>query len=222
MLKIAEEWINQYRWKEALWIHSGDSRQPHALLTSGNHSNGYFNSRPVIADVPMLRDAVSDLFEVFISQGGEVSDVEMVVGPQTGATKMAKLSGQLVSSLTRRRCLFASPAKCQESGRKFMVFTGEECPLVSNRFALLCDDVLTTGSSVKVTVSAIEEAGGFVLPYILVLVNRSGLSEVDGMKIVALIDYPMPVWTPEECPLCKVGSEAIRPKDNWERLNEFG
>jgi hypothetical protein len=50
-------------------------------------------------------------------------------------------------------------------------------------------------------------------------VNRSGLTEVNGMKIVALIDHPMPMWAPEECPLCPQGSEAIRAKgENWARL----
>lgn len=222
MLKSADQWIDQYRLKEALWIHNGDPRQPHALLTSGNHSSGFFNSRPVIGDILMLRDAVSDLFEVFISQGGEVSDVQMVVGPQTGATEMAHLSAQLIHSLTRRHCMSASPAKRQGNGWKFMAFNDAESSLVSNKSVLLCEDVLTTGSSVKMTVSAIKDSGGVVLPYILVLVNRSGFSEVDGRKIVALIDHPMPIWTPEQCPLCKVGSDAVRPKDNWKYLNQSG
>jgi len=28
----------------ALWIHDGNPQRPHALLTSGNHSNGFFNA----------------------------------------------------------------------------------------------------------------------------------------------------------------------------------
>ena len=59
-----------------------------------------------------------------------------------------------------------------------------------------------------------------MFPFVAVLVNRSGLTEVGGKKIVALIDRPMPMWTPDECPLCKAGSEAIRAKgsENWARL----
>ena len=34
----------------------------------------------------------------------------------------------------------------------------------------------------------------------------------------AVIDKAMPMWVPEECPLCQAGSEAIRPKGNWDRL----
>ena len=100
-----------------------------------------------------------------------------------------------------------------------MVFNEEELRLLPKKSILLCEDVLTTGGSVDLVAKAITSAHGTVLPFILVLVNRSGLTEASGNKIVALIDQPMPMWTPEECPLCKEGSEAIRPKDNWALLN---
>ena len=79
--------------------------------------------------------------------------------------------------------------------------------------------MLTTGGSVDRAATAVTNAGGIVLPFLLVLVNRSSLTEASGKKIVALIDRSMPMWTPDECPLCKDGSEAVRPKDNWARLN---
>ena len=87
---------------------------------------------------------------------------------------------------------------------------------------VLCEDVLTTGGSVDLASTAVTNAGGTTLPFILVLVNRSGLKEVSGKKIIALIDRPMPTWAPDECPLCKEGSEAIRPKGppEWARLND--
>ena len=86
---------------------------------------------------------------------------------------------------------------------------------------LAVDDVYTTGGSVGLMTKAVVDAGGDMLPLIVVLVNRSGKTEVDGVKIISLVNRPMPIWEPEECPLCKVGSEAIRPKskENWARLN---
>ena len=100
-----------------------------------------------------------------------------------------------------------------------MIFSDEEHAQLPNKRVLLCEDVLTIGGSVELTAEATMAAGARVLQYLLVLVNRSGLAEVGGKKIVALINRPMPMWMPEECPLCKAGSEAIRPKDNWTRLN---
>jgi orotate phosphoribosyltransferase len=92
---------------------------------------------------------------------------------------------------------------------------------LSGEKILLCDEVITTGESIRLAIKAVEKENAVVLPRIVALVNRSGLDEIDGRKIVALITYPMPQWHSDECPLCKVGSEAISPKvgNNWKRLN---
>ena len=86
---------------------------------------------------------------------------------------------------------------------------------------LVVEDVITTSKSVKAAFAAVMAAYGYIAPVVGALVNRSGLKMVDDKGIIALIDHPMPMWTPEECPLCKKGSEAIRPKgiENWTRLN---
>lgn len=100
-----------------------------------------------------------------------------------------------------------------------MIFSDEERALLANQSIALCEDALTTGRTVRRTADAVIGAGGIVLPFVLVLLNRSGLTEVNGRKIIALINRPMPTWTRKECPLCKQRSKAIRPKDNWELLN---
>ncbi len=219
MPRNADGWISQYQQKGALWIHDGNPKRPHALLTSGKHSNGFFNSRLVIPDEVLLRDAAFDLLELFSQQGGDVSKVQGVVGPQTGATKLAELVSDQITVFTRGECFWASPAKNESEGQKSMVFSDEDFGLLHGQSVLLCEDVLTTGGSVDRAATAVTNAGGIVLPFLLVLVNRSSLTEASGKKIVALIDRSMPMWTPDECPLCKDGSEAVRPKDNWARLN---
>ena len=219
MIESTDGWISQYQQKDALWIHDGNKLRPHALLTSGKHSNGFFNSRLVIPDEVLLRDAASDLLELFAQQGGDVSEVQGVVGPQTGATRLAELISDQVMAFNRGECFWASPAKNEQDGAKSMVFSDEDLGILPGQTVLLCEDVLTTGGSVDLTATAVTNAGGIVLPFLLVLVNRSGLTEAGGKKIVALIDRPMPMWTPEECPLCKEGSKVIRPKDNWAALN---
>ena len=221
MLRTADEWITGYKKKDALWIHDGNPKRPHALLASGMHSNGFFNSRLIIPHEILLHDAAHDLLELFIRQSGNIAQVHGVVGPQTGATKLAEFMSSKIRSLTNGHCFWASPAKESrgEGDEKVMGFNEEELRLLPKKSILLCEDVLTTGGSVDLVAKAITSAHGTVLPFILVLVNRSGLTEASGNKIVALIDQPMPMWTPEECPLCKEGSEAIRPKDNWALLN---
>lgn len=234
MPKIAyltpEYWINIYKAKDALWIHDGNPKRPHAFLTSGKHSNGFFNSRLVIPDEMRLHFAAVRLLEMFTEQGGEILKIQGVVGPQTGATKLAELLKEEIflqvvfgfpDGSPIEECFWSSPAKCENDGKKSMIFNERDLDLLPGKSILLCEDVLTTGGSVILAATAVFDAAGIVLPYVLTLVNRSGLKEIDGLKIIALIDYEMPMWEPDGCPLCEQGSEAIRPKgeENWARLN---
>jgi orotate phosphoribosyltransferase len=219
MIRTKEEWVREYEKKNALFIHDENPRRPHPLLTSGNHSNGFFNSRLVIPDEVLLRQAASDLLFKFVLIGGDISEVHGVVGPQTGATKLAEFLSDEIRHRNGGGCFHASPAKQEEDGKKSMVFSKEELDLLPGCNILLCEDVLTTGGSVDLAADAIASASGITLPFLLVLVNRSGLTHVNGKMILALIDQSMPTWSPEECPLCKEGSEAIRAKgENWFRL----
>jgi orotate phosphoribosyltransferase len=219
MFRTQSGWISQYKQKNALWIHDGKPARPHALLTSGKHSGGFFNSRLVIPDEELLHEAASDLVQLFMQCGGDITTIDGVVGPQTGATKLAELMSEKVGLITGRPCFWTSPAKSEQEGMKSMVFSDEDLTILPNKKVLLCEDVLTTGGSIALAATAAINAGCTVLPFILVLVNRSGLRETEGKEIVGLIDRSMPMWAPEECPLCAGGSEPIRPKDNWTVLN---
>jgi orotate phosphoribosyltransferase len=227
MNKSQTNWIECYEQKGALWLHGSNFKQPHALLTSGKHASGFFNSEIVMEDARLLDEACDDLCDLFLLMAGlEVHRVTRVVGPAMGAITLAH---SLASCLTSMRNVKSAPClraytekKVEEKdGQKITRMVFDRTKIQPGEKILLCEDVLTTGGSVELTTKAVEEAGGHVEPFVLVLVNRSGLNEVGGKLIVALIDRRMPMWTPEECPLCKQGSEAIRPKgaENWARLN---
>ncbi len=224
-----DHWIRLYKECGALWIHDGNPKRPHALLTSGKHSSGFFNSG-LVTEVPSLLNAACDrLVVMFEETMGGVNDVimkgdyirliERVVGPAMGAITIAHCIATSINKLYDGSCRCAFTEKDDKGGDKRMIL--KRTALRHGETVLAVEDVLTTGGSVELTVNAVSEAGGETLPYILVLVNRSGLKEVGGKQIVALIDKPMPMWTPEECPLCKEGSQAIRPKgvENWAALN---
>lgn len=222
MNRTQDEWIECYEEKGALWLHDGNIKRPHALLTSGKHGDGFFNSELVMEDAWFLDEAVNDLSELLMEARLRLDDVRRVVGPAMGAITLAH---SLASFLTWLRgsdataCLRAYTEKEGEGDSLKMVF--RRTTIHKGEKVLLCEDVLTTGGSTDLSARAVEESGGIVVPFVAVLVNRSGLSEVGGKKIIALIDRPMPMWIPEECPLCQKGSEAIRPKgvENWARLN---
>lgn len=222
MTRTSDEWYKVYQELDAIWMHDGDPRRPHALLRSQKHSSGFFNSRLVICHEPLMRDAASDLLELVTeNKAFDISEVQVVVGPQTGATKLAEYLSDQITAFNRDECSHASPAKATDGEVEIMVFTDEEKELICGRRVLLCEDVVTTLGSVERAERAVLDAGGTILPYVLVLVNRSGVKEIHGKKIVALIDRDMPTWTADECPLCNDWhSEAIPPKgENWALLN---
>lgn len=216
MRRTSQEWIRAYEDQHALWIHDGNPKRPHARLRSEKHSSGFFYSGLVVDDEPLLYDAASDLVDLYVAAGGSTDTIDRVVGPKTGATKLAEAIANEIGRRRSRPCAWASPAKQGEGAGWTMVFDDPDHQVLSGEVVLSVEDVITTGTSVDLAANVSVQAGGDVVRFILVLVNRSGLKEVNGRKIVALIDREMPTWEPAECPLCHQGSEAIYAKgDNW-------
>lgn len=102
---------------------------------------------------------------------------------------------------------------------------GEDKTMILKRFSfpggtkiLVFEDVMTTGSTTLKSIAALEEAGANVLPFVGVILNRSGETHLDNRLIIPLMNVPMHNWDPAECPLCKQGSKPLRPKANWDKL----
>jgi len=72
--------------------------------------------------------------------------------------------------------------------RGFTLPAGERC--------LVVEDVMTTGGSIREVITCAEALGGTAhFP-----VKRAALATVKATT-----------WKPEECPLCRAGSQAIKP-----------
>jgi orotate phosphoribosyltransferase len=228
MIRTENSWLSLYQERGALWLHNGNPNRPHVLLTSGKHSSGFFNSESVMEDPLLLDEAARDLVQLVGERGTGIGTIDRVVGPAMGAITLANDLARHISmarrghGVPRTVCLRAYAEKDEGEGTDAKTMVLKRTTVKPREKILLCEDVLTTGGSVDLTASAVEAAGGTVLPFVAILVNRSGLKEVNGRKIIALIDRPMPMWSAEECPLCRQGSEAIRrPKgaESWSRLN---
>lgn len=217
--RTEENWIRVYQDKCALWIHDGNPKRPHALLSSGKHSTGFFNSRLVVSDGQLLREAASDLVDS-IETGINIGKIDRVVGPETGATKLAEFISDEIGGRRNYPCTWASPAEVEYGRNKSMIFSDPKRTVLSGETVLLCDDVLTTGGNVELATTAVINAGGIVLTLVVAIVNRSDLKYINGKETAALIVRPMPAWFPEECLLCPQGSKPLLPKsENWALLN---
>lgn len=217
--RTEDEWKAVYRARKGYWEHSGNPADPHIKLTSGRHSNFFFNSHAVIADEELLDQAAWDLGAKLRDAGLAFTLIQRVVGPQTGATKLSQLLATVATNYAGAPVNWASPAKHEEHGEKSMVWVDGEPTVYKNDEVLLCEDVLTTLGSVKLAEAAVRRRRAQTAPYVAALVNRSGKSTANGKRIVALITPDAQDWAPEECELCKAGSKAIdKPKDNWDQL----
>ncbi len=219
---LEAKWIEEYQKLGALWIHDDNPARPHAELTSGKHSNGFFNSGLVMQHPLLVREAANDLARVlFETDLDAIKRINRVIGPAMGAITLAHELACAVGTYRKNSCLtgFAEKVTNPETGVTELKLN--RIDIKPGERVLVVEDVSTTGDSALEVVRAVEAAGGVVLPYIAVLVNRSGKTEIGGRKFVALINREMPVWKPDVCPLCKRGSAALRPKDkeNWAALN---
>ena len=75
---------------------------------------------------------------------------------------------------------------------------------------LVVEDVVTTGGSTREVMEVVRAAGGIVVGAGS-LIDRSGGAVDLGVPRHALAVLEVPVYSPEDCPLCREGSVAIKP-----------
>lgn len=220
---VGRWWHSQLHELGGIWEHDGHPARPHAEFSAGHHSDIVIDCRVLVQNGQFIRQMAASLYENFRQQH-QFAEPDRVIGPAYGGIELASyLSGQ-VSTHWDPRCLsgFAVPQR-DASGRKFMSL--ERCPIGPTEHTfLLCDDVLTTGSNLSLIAQALRSLARqrhvrfTILPFVLVLFNRSGRPKVHGRTIVSLMNEDLSgrTWPAKRCPLCRTGSPALSPNfDNW-------
>ncbi|MBM7855145.1 orotate phosphoribosyltransferase [Desulfohalotomaculum tongense] len=166
----------------------------HFKLTSGKHSNRYFQCAQVLQHPQYCQQLCRELARRFAD-----IEVETVIGPAMG--------GILVSYELARalgvRSLFAERENGEMKLRRgFSIKPGEK--------VIVAEDVITTGGSVKEVMEVVKNLGGEVVG-VGVLVNRSGGKADLGVPTEALITTSVVTYEPDNCPLCQQGIPAVKP-----------
>jgi orotate phosphoribosyltransferase len=200
-----ENWKELFEEHGAIWIHDGRQERPHALLTSGLHSDGFVNCTYITQRPGILQKIVSE------GMNHILSDVrtDWVIGSAFGAITLA----HAIAFQMNARAGFT------EKDDDAMKLSRFEIGTVEN--VLVVEDTISTGGSTLKTIEGIRKSGvddSRILPYIVCLVNRSGSEGLGGRKIRALLTLNIHAWKAEECPLCKAGSQPVRPKSHWKEL----
>ncbi len=202
------------------WKYSGSPspEKRHAKLTTLLCTNELYRGKNITGNPKLVQLAAEDLMSL-LSLDVDLKTIDMVVGPDENLTKAIALQ---VFRVGGRNCGYAVPNKTGDAESKNFSF-----PVTPNIFKgkriLLCDDVLSTGSSLAILTQMLEHAGAVVLPCLAVIVNRSGLEKetIYRKKIYSLFAKEAQAWMKGKCPYCAAGSEAIRAntEEGWARLN---
>lgn len=202
-----------FKLADALWEHNGNMSREHALLTSGKHSDGFVDTLRVLIHTPICH-LLGYLLADAVCQAHEESEVRWVIGSDHAGAAISH-SVALEFGAMYDFCE-KGPDKTQQ-WKRFKIGPEE--------VVLQVEELITTAGTLEAVRRGITEFHPDYpikfAPVVATVVNRSGLTEVfDGIPIVSLLKLDINTWTPEECPLCQAGSEAIRPKENWARLTE--
>lgn len=194
---------------ESVYKEAGAYLEGHFLLSSGNHSQFYLQSAKVLENPALAGKLANELFSVIKNAG---ISFESVCSPALGGI----LAGYELARAGNKRFIFTERVDGQMTLRRgFEVKKGEKF--------IICEDVITTGGSAVESAKIIESLGGEVVGY-TALASRGFCKMVGGLEnpapnaklpsdkpFFALGEFGFAMFTPDECPLCKSGSKAIKP-----------
>jgi len=173
---------------EALLRQAGAILEGHFLLTSGRHSGLYVEKFRVLEN-PAYAEGLCRL----IADRFRPLNIEVVAAPTTGGIIVAY---EVARQLGGRSIFAERGPQGRAFGRGFTLRPGER--------ALVVDDVLTTGGSLREVITAVEGAGAEPVG-VGVLVDRSGGRTPFGLPFFACLTLDIPSYEPGDCPLCARG-----------------
>lgn len=177
-----------------LYEKTGALMRGHFRLTSGLHSDIYLQSALVLQHPEHAAALGSALAAPFRADG-----VQTVLAPAIGGILVAH---EVARALGVRALFTEREGGAMRLRRGFTLAAGERC--------LVVEDVITTGGSTREVVACVEEHGGIVVG-VGSLIDRSGGAAAFKVKRTALATVSATTWSPESCPLCQTGSQAIKP-----------
>ncbi len=179
----------------------GAVRQGHFELSSGRHSGTYIQCALVL-QYPKHAE------ELGRAIGGEFGGLETacVVAPALGGV----IIGHEVARALGVRAIFVERDRSGQMAmrRGFELKPGER--------VLVIEDVWTTGGSTRETIGVIEQSGGLVVAAGAIIDRSGGRLELN-VPARALLELEVPSYEPDDCPLCRAGSIAMRPGSRFAR-----
>ncbi len=169
---------------------AGALLEGHFQLASGKHSSLYIEKFRLLEHPPQ-----TEALCAMIAAWARDLKPDLVAGPTTGGI----IISYEVARLLRVRDIFAEKVEGQPGRvfeRGFKIAPGER--------ALVVDDVLTTGGSIRDVLDAVRRTRGEPIG-VAVLVDRSAGGVDFGLPFFSCLTLELPAHAPEQCPLCAKG-----------------
>lgn len=183
----SEEMMNIFLKTEALL-------NGHFLLTSGRHSNQYFQCAKVLQHPLYTEQVCRSIVDFFKDY-----EIDTVVAPAMGGI----IVGYEVGRQLGKRAIFAEREdKALILRRGFSLKPGEK--------VLVCEDVVTTGGSVFEVIDIVKNSGAELIG-VGFLVDRSNGKVQFGVPQVSTLKLDVVSYLPEQCPLCAEGIPVVKP-----------
>ncbi len=167
----------------ALLESSGAILRGHFLLTSGRHSEVYFEKFRILEQPHVLSALCTEIASHYADQG-----IELIAGPTTGGIIIAF---EVARQMGLPSCYIETENGVKTLRRNKSIPAGVK--------TLIVDDVLTTGTSLFESRAAIESHGGEVVAY-GVLIDRAAPGIDFGVPLYGAYKVEAESFHPDEVP----------------------
>lgn len=180
---------------KGLFTSSGALLSGHFQLSSGLHSDQYFQCALLLCDTALAERLGRELAARMPPAWAPAA----VVAPALGGVVI----GHEAARALRVRSLFSERKDGRmELRRGFAVAPGERCVVV--------EDVITTGKSTGEVVALLRALGAEPVGALSIVLRAERAPEL-GVPFQSLARLPAPAWTPAACPLCARGVPFVKP-----------
>lgn len=171
----------------------------HFLYTSGKHGDKYINKDAIYPHTGEI-----DRLCYFIAHHFSELDIDTVIAPALGGITLSQRIAQHLSNMKFKKVysVFA-----ERNDTKDFIISRNYNKYIKDRKVLVCEDILTTGGSVKSVIQLVQDEGGVVIG-VGALCNRGNVTnEQIGVdcELYALLSVNFESYLADDCPYCKAG-----------------
>ena len=189
---------------------AGAIRHGHFELSSGLHTATYVQCALVL-QYPRFAEKLGQALAALLSD----ARIDAVVSPALGGLIIGHEVARALPS-PKDTVGGGVPALFVERDASGTMTLRRGFTLHPDQHVLVVEDVWTTGGSTQETIHVVEEAGGRVVAA-GALIDRSGGKIEFPVESNALVELLIASYEPEDCPLCRQGSVAVKPGSRFAR-----